>query len=339
MELTRRRMLLGSLAAGGLLLAGCGSGGNENQAPGTGGGDGGGEGFPVTVDHKLGTTTIERAPQRLASLGYTDHDAIMALGVAPVGVRYWYGDKNNAIQPWAKAAAQAVNAKPTVLDMDTIAPEKVAALNPDEIIGVYSDLDAKNYPVINQIAPTVGPVKDFGDYEAPWQETTRLIGRALGKAQEADKLVSDVEARFAQVAADNPQWKGKTVAVAYRSADKYGVFASGDPRARFFTALGFVVPKQYDDLAGDKFYADVSFEQASQLDQELIVWDQLSFTPGGKATLQKDPLASKLKAMQQKHALYLEGATELAFAWQTVLSLPSVLDGVVPQLQKMFPKA
>ena len=43
-------------------------------------------------------------------------------------------------------------------------------------------------------------------------------------------------------------------------------------------------------------------------------------------------------AMRDGRTVFLEGATELAFAWQTVLSLPSVLDAVVPQLQRAIPK-
>ncbi|ANY06235.1 iron-siderophore ABC transporter substrate-binding protein [Pseudonocardia sp. HH130630-07] len=335
MEFTRRQMLLGSLAAGGVLLTGCASGGESAD----GGAADAGEGFPVTIEHEFGSTTIERAPQRVVSIGYTDHDAILALGVGPVGVRYWYGDETNAVQPWAADALRGTGAQPQVLNMTTLEPEKIAALQPDLIIGVYSDLDQQNYATISGIAPTLGPPAGFADYGVPWQDTTRFIGRALGRTPQAEQLVTDLDARFAALRDANPQWAAKQVAVATRSADKLGVFASQDPRSRFFTSLGFVVPPEFDEFAGSKFYADLSFEQSTELDRDLLVWDQLSFTPGGRATVEGDPLISRLAATRKGRTVFLDGPTELAFAWQTVLSLPAVLDGVGPQVERALPRA
>jgi ABC-type Fe3+-citrate transport system substrate-binding protein len=38
------------------------------------------------VDHKYGSTPAQIKPQRVVSLGYTDHEPLLALGVRPVGV-------------------------------------------------------------------------------------------------------------------------------------------------------------------------------------------------------------------------------------------------------------
>ncbi|RZT83790.1 iron complex transport system substrate-binding protein [Pseudonocardia sediminis] len=329
---TRRQVLLGSLAAGGVLLTGCG-GGDE-----TSGGAAAGAGFPATIEHKFGTTTIERAPTRVVTVGYQEHDFVLALGVAPVGVRYWYGPENEVVYPWAKQAAQAVNANPAILNMDTIDPEKVAALRPDLILGTYSDLTQESYALLSKIAPTVGIPKGFNDYGLPWQDATRTIGTALGRSDRAEQLITDLDARFAAVRDANPQFAGKTVAVATYGANQLSVFASQDPRSRFFTSLGFVVPPRYDELSGTSFYAELSFERATELDQDLLVWDQISFTPGGRATIAANPLVQRLNATRAGHTVYIEGATELAFAWNSVLSLPSALDGIVPQLEKAYPK-
>ena len=330
---TRRQMLLGSLAAGGVVLTGCASGSEGNGAAG-----GAASGFPVTIEHKFGTTTIERPPARVVTIGYQEHDFVLALGVAPVGVRYWYGSENEVIYSWAKPVAQSLNANPAILNMDTIDPEKVAALRPDLILGTYSDLDPQTYAVVSRIAPTIGIPKGFTDYGLPWQETTRTIGRALGRSDRAEELIADVDRRFAAVRDANPQFAGKTVAVASYGADKLGVFASQDPRSRFFSSLGFRVPPRYDQLAGTSFYADLSFEQMAELDQDLLVWDQVSFTPGGRKTIETNPLVQRLNATRSRHTVFLEGATELAFAWNTVLSLPSALDGVRPLLETAYPR-
>lgn len=41
--------------------------------------------FPVTVEHAFGETTIEADPQRVVTIGWTDHEVMAALGEVPVG--------------------------------------------------------------------------------------------------------------------------------------------------------------------------------------------------------------------------------------------------------------
>ncbi|WP_226358856.1 ABC transporter substrate-binding protein [Pseudonocardia sp. ICBG601] len=163
--------------------------------------------------------------------------------------------------------------------------------------------------------------------------------RALGKEAEAEKLVTDLEARFVAARDRRSAVEG---ALGRRREPQRGqdqrVLLAGPPLTVLHRAG--VHRAAADRPAGRRqFYTEFSFEQASELDHDLIVWDQLSFTPGGKATVVGDPLLSRLPAMRDGRAVFLEGATELAFAWQTVLSLPSVLDAVVPELQRAIPKA
>ena len=42
--------------------------------------------FPVTVDHQFGNTTVERQPVRVVSVGLTEQDVLLQLGIVPVGV-------------------------------------------------------------------------------------------------------------------------------------------------------------------------------------------------------------------------------------------------------------
>lgn len=337
MEFTRRQMLLGSLAAaGGVLLSGCGGGGEQ-----AGGGDTGdaGEGFPVTIEHRFGTTTIERTPQRVVTIGYQEHDPVLALGVAPIGVRYWYGPEDDVIFPWAQQAAQAVDARPQILNMSSLEPERIAALQPDLILGIYSDLTPESYATVSAIAPTVAAPAEFSDYGVPWQESTRLVGRALGRSDRAEELVAGLQSRFDEVRGANPQFAGKQIAVATFGADNIGIFASQDPRSRFFTDLGFAIPPEFDELAGTSFYANLSYEEAARVDRDVLVWDQISYTPGGKPTITANPLVARLAATRENRAVYLEGETENAFAWQSVLSIPLALDAIVPELERILPKA
>ena len=58
--------------------------------------------LPVTVEHALGTTTVEAEPTRVVTVGVTEQDTVLALGVTPVGVTDWYGDQPYATWPWAQ---------------------------------------------------------------------------------------------------------------------------------------------------------------------------------------------------------------------------------------------
>src|SRR5262245_4842552 len=113
MKLSRR--FLAVLAVAGIALAACGSDEaadppeTAGETPGTTAATAAAPAattaaaaFPVTIDHKYGSTTIPSEPQRVVSVGFVDQDTILALGVKPVGIRDWYGDQPNAVWPWAQ---------------------------------------------------------------------------------------------------------------------------------------------------------------------------------------------------------------------------------------------
>lgn len=91
-DATRRELLIGaaSLAA---MLAGCGT---PDAEPPTPSGSENGR-FPVTIEHKYGSTEITEEPKRVATVGVTDHDPVLALGVTPVAVVNWRG---SPFLPW-----------------------------------------------------------------------------------------------------------------------------------------------------------------------------------------------------------------------------------------------
>lgn len=321
-----------------VLLAACGTASSEeggatstvaaHAAP-----TGADEGFPVTIEHKYGSTTIAEEPERVLSLGYQEHDTIFALGVEPIAVRYWYGDEDDAVFPWAEEAAG--DAAPEVLNMPELDFEKIAALEPDLMLGVYSGITEQDYQTLSQIAPTVAQSDAYVDYGVPWQEATTTIGMALGRSLRAAQLVADVQGQFDAVRDTHPEWAGRSIAVATYGAEDLGVFASQDLRSRFFTDLGFEVPATFDELAGENeaFFATFSFEQAELLDVDVLVWDQVNFTDGGRATIEANPLIRQLDATQQGRVVFI-GEYEDAFAWNSVLSLPVALEGIVPMLEQ-----
>lgn len=292
--------------------------------------------FPITIEHKFGETTITEAPERVVAIGFTDQDPLLALGVVPVAVRYWYGDEEDAIFPWADEAAG--DEQPIVLNMDfgALNYEAILELDPDLITAVYSGITEEEYEALSQIAPTIAQSDEYIDFGMPWQETTLLIGAALGKAEEAEALVSETEAQVIAAREAHPEFEGQSVAVVYAySAGSYGFYTAQDPRGRFFADLGFVIPDEFVEIAGDSFYADVSLERVDLLDRDLVVIVGLQFIEGGREEIESDPILQTLKAVEEGRILYVASEVDDALQFNTVLSLPYLLEGLVPEIQTL----
>lgn len=316
---------------------------DASESGGSGGAGAAGEGaesdasaeaFPVTIEHEYGSTTIEQEPERVVTVGLTDHDSVLALGVGPVGVMDWFGDHPYATWPWAQDDLEALGAEPEIVgDTSGIGFEKVAAAQPDLILAVYAGLTQEEYDTLSQIAPTVAQPGEYNDYGVPWDEQTLIIGRALGRSAEAEAAVGEVQTAFDEARAAHPEFEGALGLVATPYNDAISVFAPEDVRGRFLTSLGFVQPDEIAELAGDEFSAEISYERSDLIDVDALVWivnDVATDVP----RFDDDPIYSALAVHTGHHEVFVENLSELggATTFVTVLSLPVLIDELVPRL-------
>jgi iron complex transport system substrate-binding protein len=295
--------------------------------------------FPVTVEHKFGATTIEAEPQRIVAIGYTEQDYLVALGVAPVAVRSWYADESIAYLPWALDEAEAIGSPmPEILVMPfgSLNYEAILALEPDLISAVTAGITQEEYDLLSAIAPTVAQSPFYVDFGMPWQEITRTIGLSVGRAEQAEALVADVEGLIADVREVHPEFEGRTIAVAYNygEARTYGYYTGQDARGRFFTDLGFVVPDELNEIAGDSFFADISAERIDLLEQDVLVFLGLAFSQGGREAIENDPLIRQLDAFEEGRVVFIPAEYDDALQYSSVLSLEYALEGIVPELAR-----
>ena len=319
-------MLIGAGSFLLLGLTGCGSGG---QAGGESGETASGE--PRTIEHKYGSTEVPDSAKRIVTVGYTDQDAVLALGITPVAVRDWFGDQPGAVWPWARDELE--EAEPEVLPSTEINFEQVAALEPDLIIGTSSGMTEDEYAKLSEIAPTVAQPGEYVDFGVPWQDQTRIIGRALGQEERANELVSEVEGRLARVREEHPEFDGASGVVALTGeGGNYYPYGPQDVRGRFLESLGFKLPAEVAELAGDSFFATISGEQLSLVDADALIW--IVNSPAEREALDGEPVYAQLGAAREGRDLFLEFSEPLAGAlsFSTVLSLPFLLDELVPQL-------
>jgi len=200
--------------------------------------------FPVTVEHRLGSTTIPARPERVLTVGWNDQDFVTALGVVPVGTREWFEDYGDFA--WVSSATGGADI-PTY--GDEIDYEAIAAARPDVILAIYEEFNEKVYDKLSKIAPTVLQPEEYGVDAMPWDEQTLLIGHVLGLDEEAEELVAEVDDRVEQVVSEHPEWADQTLAVDYGPNDGgHWLVPAGDPRRALFDALGFRTQEHEKDL-------------------------------------------------------------------------------------------
>ena len=326
----------GTLATAALLLvpalAACGADPDTDSGAATGSGDGSAsaEAFPVTVAHKYGETTVEEEPQRVVTVGLVEQDALLALDVVPVAATKWFGEAPGAIFPWATDRLGDAEL-PTVLDgTNGIRVEKVASLEPDLIVGLYSGMTEQEYTLLSKIAPTVAQPEEYVDFGVPWDEATLTVGKVVGKPDEAQELVEEVTGRIEQAAQEHPEFEGKTAAVV-TPYEGVWVYGPQDPRGRLLDQLGFTFPAELREEETDDFGWSISAERTDDLGAlDTVVWLDLGNADAGMTRLWEGTAAAE-------EGRFLDisddsGSYYVAHSMVTPLSIPYVLDRYVPQL-------
>jgi iron complex transport system substrate-binding protein len=326
----RLRAILPALAAA-TLVAGCGGAAAE-PAVETEAGGGGADAFPVSVEHTFGSTEIEAPPERVVVLGWNAQDVVYALGVTPVGMpSYPYGGGDDGVLPWNDEYFDAEQT--TLLDTADGPPlEEIAALRPDVILAPYEGFDEGVYEDLSGIAPTVAYPGE--PWTTPWREQTRMIGEALGLADEAEDLIAETEGTISGLAAEHPEFEGLDFAYTSLGAEALYVYLASDPRVQLIEDLGLTVAPSVEELAADAdagtFYAQLSLEQAPEIEADLLI----GFTDGltAEEALSSDLYAS-VPAIGRDAAVVLDDQEVAAAASSvSVLSIPFVLDPLVDGL-------
>lgn len=300
------------------------------------------EGFPVTIEHRLGSAVIPAAPTRVVALGVPDIDAALALGVPPVGATaapfgaggVWAWDAD-ALDTGAGTGGTTLLPAPG----GNLSMEQVAALEPDLILAhSFAGIDSV-YPRLAEIAPTVADAK--GVLEDGWQDETLAVGRALGRAAQAQRLVDGVEQRIGDTAREHPGLRGARYAVGWaREPGSLTVAGNpGDATAELLGRLGLrlddavvALPRQGGG-GGGTGAASLAFEQLGALDSDLLL--VAANTPELKAGLESSPLFRRLAVVQQGRYQSIGPDAVSALRVPTVRNIGWVLDQIEPTLGKV----
>lgn len=282
------------------------------------------------IEHRLGTTAVPANPERVVTMGYTDQDYVLALGVVPVGIRDWFGDQPSAVWPWAQDLLGGE--EPTIIEREPNF-EAIAALQPDLIIAIYAGLTEEHYDLLSQIAPTVTQPPDSPDFEITWEEQTLHTGLILGREDEAQALVDNLSAKLEAAKNDHPEFDGVEYAFASAYDSEYYLYGATSTASRFLVGLGFKVPEETIELTdNDNDYFIFSAERMDLVDRPVTVWSE-GTSDAGIGDLLELSVYSDLAVHQEGRDLFL--GLDLyggAFSFSTVLSLELLVDDLVPAL-------
>lgn len=334
-RLRRSRGLVGVVLAASLLsLAACGSDSDSGDANDDA--DASAADFePVSIEHVFGKTEIDEQPERVVTLGWGSADAAIALDVVPVAMpKLTYGADENGLMPWTAEALEEKGAEtPTLIAEGDEPPyEEIIAAKPDVILATYSGITEAQYKKLSAIADTVAYPGEA--WATPWRDVITTTGEALGKADEADELVEEIDGKVAAAAEEHPEFEGKTIAAIADFGSLY-VYTSDDPRVQFLEDLGFEVAPSVDKLetGEDTFFYTISYEESDKLTSDVLVSYADSEEQAAKV---RD--AASTKAMQQaKNGTIAEitGASLVAsISPPTALSLTWGLDDFVTALSE-----
>lgn len=251
------------------------------------------------VTHAMGTTNVPDAPQRVVVLTNEATEAVLELGVTPVGAAVsWFGD------PWYPFLGDqmtGVEVLGTELDVNL---ELVAALQPDLIIGStkrHEDI----YPQLSAIAPTVYVV-DATDFQA----NMVIYADALGRAAEGEAALADYNTDLAALQEALGEAMDETVSVVRFVPGQMYAYQLNSFSGIVLGAIGFARP---DLQAEEGFAAAIGRESIPDLDADRLFY--LTFDTGNgegmslRDEMLADPLWANLPVVQNDMAFEVDDGT------------------------------
>ena len=253
-----------------LTLTACGGGAQpESAGQGGSGGQDSGSGYPRTISHAMGETTIESKPKTVAALDSSYVDAALALGVEVAAHTKFpvSGDKLPKYIPDSQRDL-ASNAK-VVGTLTSPNVEKLYTIKPDLVVSAKVR-HQKIYDELSNVAPTI-----FSETTgATWKQNIKLLAKAVDKEKLAAKKISAYEQRAAAIGKNIREKLGHPATVSLVR------FVEGEPTVRLYSSNSFAGIVLFDDVGlqrpkqqpnpGDKIMAQISQEEITKLDADHI---------------------------------------------------------------------
>ncbi|TDL95228.1 iron-siderophore ABC transporter substrate-binding protein [Macrococcus brunensis] len=234
------------------------------------------EGKTHTVKHAMGTTEVPDAPKRVVVLTNEGTEAVVSMGIQPVGAANSYEGK-----PWYPHLADKYKDIEPVGMESELNLERIAKLKPDLIIGNKFRQEAQ-YKKLSAIAPTVFSEELRSD----WQENFKLYAKALNKVDEGNKVLADYDKHVNEAKKElGDKLNSKISMVRFMPGD-VRMYQKDTFSGNILNQLGFKRPKAQD--VDDFAVRNMTKEQIPEMDGDYLFY--FTFMDGQKevTALEKD---------------------------------------------------
>jgi iron complex transport system substrate-binding protein len=212
------------------------------------------------VRHAKGETRLVGRPRRVVALTNEATEAVLALGLKPVGaVRSWTTTGNWYPHLGGQLQGVAVVGEEYRPDVPAI-----AGLRPDLILGNALRQGAQ-YEKIAEIAPTVFSETLRGE----WQRNLRLYAEALARGAEAEALLADWDRRVEDARRRLPGASRTRTAAIRFLPDRTRLYHENSFSGTLFAAVGFAPP---DYPRVNDFFEDLPLEGLAKLGADLLFY-------------------------------------------------------------------
>ena len=244
-----------------------------------------------TVENAMETVTLEKAPEKVVILTNEGTEALLALGVTPVGaVQSWTGD------PWYDHIASQMEGVEVVGVESQVNVEAIAALKPDLIIGNKMRQE-DIYEQLNAIAPTVFAETLRGN----WKENFELYAKAVNKEEAGKQVIAEYENRIAELKTELGEDVNKEVSMVRFMAGDVRIYHKDSFSGVILEQIGFARPENQnvDDFAEK----NATKERIPAMDGDILFYFTYEVGDNEATNLEKewieDPLFQNLEVAKK----------------------------------------
>ncbi|HZG78031.1 MAG TPA: iron-siderophore ABC transporter substrate-binding protein [Paenibacillus sp.] len=229
-----------------------------------------------SFEHAMGTSDIPTHPQRVVILTNEGTEALLALGVKPVGAaKSWLGD------PWYDHIKDQMEGVANVGEESQPNLELIIGLKPDLIIG-NKLRNEEIYDELSAIAPTIYAETLRGD----WQENFKMYADALGKSAEGEKVLADYEGRIADLRTKLGDKLSTQVSIVRFMANDTRIYWKDTFSGVILNQIGLARPAAQDK---DDFAArGVTKERIEEMDGDILFYFSYELGDGGATAVEED---------------------------------------------------